>query len=335
MRQIFITGIAGFLGSHIARRLCELGYTVSGNDNLLGGYTSNVPDAVQFFKTDCNDLPAMTAHLKNVDTVVHCAATAYEGLSVFSPSLVVENTLQASVNVFTAAIRNKVKRIVFCSSMARYGDNPVPFTEDMPVRPQDPYAVAKVAAEQILMSLCQVNDIEWNIAIPHNIIGPGQKYDDPYRNVVSIMLNRCLQNQSPIVYGTGKQKRCFSYIDDCVFCFEKLITDPDLKGHIVNIGPDKEFVTINDVAQRIMKICNFQGNIQYVPSRPLEVSQANCSADIAKKLLGYQQQTSLQHGIEKTKDWILQQGPLPFNYHLPLEIVNEHTPVTWSKKLFQ
>lgn len=335
MKQIFVTGIAGFLGSHIARRLCELGYRVSGNDNLLGGYQTNVPDAVQFFKTDCNDLTTMTEHLKNVDTVVHCAATAYEGLSVFSPSLVVGNTLQASVNVFTAAIRNKVKRIVFCSSMARYGNNPVPFTEDMPARPQDPYAVAKVAAEQILMSLCQVNNIEWNIAIPHNIIGPGQKYDDPYRNVISIMLNRCLQNKAPIVYGTGEQKRCFSYIDDCVFCFEKLITDPDLKGHIVNIGPDKEFVTINDVAQHIMKVCNFQGIIQYVPARPLEVHQANCSADKARKLLGYQQQTSLQHGIEKTKDWILQQGPLPFNYHLPLEIVNEHTPVTWSKKLFQ
>lgn len=334
MNKIFITGIAGFLGSHLARRLCKLGYEVSGNDNLLGGYLANVPDAAQFYFTDCNDLTAMTEHMTGAEIVVHCAATAYEGLSVFSPCLVTENTLQASVSVFTAAVRNKVKRIVFCSSMARYGNNPVPFTEDMPTRPQDPYAVAKVAAEQILVSLCKINDIEWNIAVPHNIIGPGQKYDDPYRNVIAIMLNRCLQNQPPIVYGTGDQKRCFSYIDDCVFCFEKLIIDPDLKGHIVNIGPDEEFVSINQVARQVMRICNFQGNIQYVPARPLEINQANCSADLARQLLGYYQQTSLEHGIQKTKDWIVCQGPRPFNYHLPLEILNEHTPITWSKQLF-
>ena len=334
MTKIFITGIAGFLGSHLAARLCQLGYQVSGNDNLLGGYLDNVPKEARFLLTDCNDLNSITKHIKGHDIVVHCAATAYEGLSVFSPSLIVENTLQASVNVFTAAVRNNVKRIVFCSSMARYGDNAVPFTEDMTPRPQDPYAIAKVAAEQILLSLCKVNDIEWNIAVPHNIIGPGQKYDDPYRNVISIMLNRCLQGLPPIVYGDGEQKRCFSYIDDCVYCFEKLILDPDIKSCIVNIGPDKEFVSINEVAQKVMQACNLQASIEYVPARPLEIKQANCSANLARKLLGYQQQTSLDYGIEQTKNWILQKGTRPFDYHLPLEIVNQHTPITWSKQLF-
>jgi UDP-glucose 4-epimerase len=333
MKKIFVTGIAGFLGSHIAEKLSLLGHNVSGNDNLIGGYRSNIPDNVEFFLTDCNDLESMSQHMKEVDTVVHCAAAAYEGLSVFSPSYVVKNTLQASVNVFTAAVKNKVKRIVFCSSMARYGENLVPFTEEMLPRPKDPYGIAKVAGEDILKSLCEVNNIEWNIAIPHNIIGPRQKYDDPYRNVVSIMLNRCLQNKPPLVYGNGLQKRCFSYINDCIFCLEKLILDPSLKYLTVNIGPDKEFVTINELAKMIMNITGFTGCIKYVSARPLEVQEANCSSELALKLLGYQQQTTLEYGIQKTKEWIISQGVKPFQYHLPLEIINDRTPDVWTNKL--
>lgn len=334
MKKIWITGIAGFLGSHLAERFSQLGHSVAGNDNLIGGYQSNVPAGVGFFQTDCNDLNAMTRHLHGVDLVVHCAATAYEGLSVFSPSLVVENTLQASVNVFTAAIRNKVKRIVYCSSMARYGDNPAPFTEDMAPKPKDPYAIAKVAGEEILKSLCQVNDVEWNIAVPHNIIGPRQKYDDPYRNVVAIMLNRCLLNQPPIIYGDGSQKRCFSYVDDCIFCLERLSLDPFLKNLVVNIGPDQEFVTINQLAHLVMETTNFKGIAHYLPARPLEILHANCSADLARKLLNYREQTSLEYGIEKTKEWIIAKGPKSFEYHLPIEIINDKTPITWTKQVF-
>lgn len=334
MHKIFITGIAGFLGSHIADRLISAGHQVSGNDSLIGGYRSNVPSRAIFFETDCNDLGKMTDHLAGTDIVIHCAATAYEGLSVFSPSFIVQNTLQSSVNVFTAAIRNKVRRILYCSSMARYGDNIAPFTEDMPTRPKDPYAVAKVAGEDILKSLCTLNGIEWNIAIPHNIIGPRQKYNDPFRNVISIMLNRCLQDQPPIIYGDGTQKRCFSYIDDCVFCLEKLALDLSLTNQTVNIGPDQEVVTINEVVRQIIELTGFDGDPIYVSDRPLEIKHANCSADLARGLLGYTQQTSLRDGIRFTRDWIIEQGTRPFEYHLPLEIINDHTPVTWRNKMF-
>ena len=106
--------------------------------------------------------------------------------------------------------------------MARYGNQKTPFTEDMKTQAVDPYGIAKVAAENILKNLCKINNIEWVIVVPHNIIGPRQKYDDPYRNVVSIMLNRMLLNKAPIIFGDGKQKRCFSYIDDCIFCLENV-----------------------------------------------------------------------------------------------------------------
>ena len=99
----------------------------------------------------------------------------------------------ASTSIITASIINKVKRFVFCSSMARYGNQKAPFTEEMQTKPIDPYGIAKVASEQCLIQLGNLNNMEWNIAVPHNIIGPNQKYDDPYRNVVSIFINRNLR----------------------------------------------------------------------------------------------------------------------------------------------
>jgi len=184
--KIFITGIAGFLGSHLADRMLELGHEVAGNDTLIGGYRDNVPEKAEFFQVDCCDIDAMVNAMKGSDIVIHTAATAHEGLSVFSPSFITRNIFEASVATISAAVQNKVKRFVYCTSMARYGSQPHPFTEDMPPQPVDPYGVAKVAGEDVLKILSETHGMEWNIAVPHNIVGPRQKYDDPFRNVMSI-----------------------------------------------------------------------------------------------------------------------------------------------------
>ena len=299
---------------------------------MASGYEDNIPKTNNFFNFDCCNFDKMNKIMEDVDVVYHCAAAAHEGLSVFSPQEITKNNLQASVAVFSAAISNKVKRIIFCSSMARYGSQKTPFTEDMEPAPVDPYGISKVAAEKILMSLCNLNNIEWVIAVPHNIIGPRQKYDDPFRNVVSIMLNRILQNKSPVIYGDGNQKRCFSYVDDCLSCLIPMIDDPKLNKQIINIGPDEEFVTINEV----FEICSnlTQSNLDpiYKKDRPLEVKHATCSAEKARKLLNYKTKTSLKEGIQKTFDYIKKRGIRPFDYHINLEIKNELTPETWLKK---
>ena len=271
---------------------------------------------------------------KGCDLVYHTAATAYEGLSVFSPHLITNNIVTGSVSLFSAAIENKVKRIVFCSSMARYGTNKVPFREDYTPKPQDPYGIAKVAAEDILKNLCEVHNVEYVIAVPHNIIGPRQKYDDPYRNVASIMINLMLQNRQPIIYGDGKQKRCFSYVDDDLFCLKEMATSKKVLGQTINIGPDEEFITINELAEKIANQLQVNLNPRYMRGRPQEVLEATCSADKARKLLNYKTKTSLDDGISKMIEYIKAKGPKKFRYHLDIEIINSKTPDTWKKKIF-
>jgi UDP-glucose 4-epimerase len=330
--KIFITGIAGFLGSHLADRMIQLGHTVAGNDTLIGGYVDNVPKQAEFFQIDCCDVEAITEAMQGSDIVYHCAATAHEGLSIFSPSFITRNIFQASVATISAAIQNKVKRFVYCSSMARYGNQEYPFKETQSPKPVDPYAIAKVAGEDVLRCLAELNNMEWVIAVPHNIVGPRQRYDDPFRNVMSIMINRMLQNKPPIIYGDGSQMRCFSFIDDCIFCLERLAFDPTIKNDIFNIGPDEEFITIKDLANIIIQELNFDGNPIYVADRPNEVKYATCDATKARTCLGYTTSTTLIDGVRSTVQYIKEKGPKPFDYSYPLEIVNEQTPKTWSEK---
>ena len=154
--KILITGAAGFLGSHLVEKLHELGHTVIGIDNMMGGYEDNIIQGTEFHKLDCCDLQKIQKVMKGVDIVYHCAATAHEGLSVFSPYEITKNNYLASVSIFSAAVNEKVQRIIFCSSMARYGSQEYPFTEIMKPKPVDPYAISKVAAEQVLINLCEL-----------------------------------------------------------------------------------------------------------------------------------------------------------------------------------
>ncbi len=333
--KVFISGVAGFLGSHLADRLLSLGHEVVGTDNLIGGYEDNVNPKIEFHTYDCKYRNSMAKITKGCDVIYHCASTAYEGLSVFSPHLVTENTYQITMSLLSAAIENKAKRFVFCSSMARYGyQEKVPFTEDMVCNPVDPYGIAKYASEVTIQNLAKVHDFEYVIAVPHNIIGPRQKYDDPFRNVAAIMINLMLQGRQPIIYGDGEQKRCFSFINDVIDCLEKMVTSDKGVGEIINIGPDEEYVSINQLAKTIAKLLNFDLKPIYLPDRPMEVKHATCSAEKARKLLDYKTKYTLEQGLSEMIDYIKTRGVKPFRYHLDIEIKNQKTPRSWTEKLF-
>ena len=203
--------------------------------------------------------------------------------------------MNGSTSVFSAAIQNKVKRIVFCSSIARYGEVKIPYKENGPVNPSDPYGISKLAAEKILINLCKTYGVEYNIAVPHNIIGIKQKYDDPFRNVASIMINLMLQNRQPIIYGDGEQKKSFSDVDDCIYCIDKLATDPNIKSQLVNIGPGPENeITINKLYQIISNQLKYNKEAIKKPERVNEVKNAICSSELSERLLNIKSNQNIE-----------------------------------------
>jgi UDP-glucose 4-epimerase len=337
--RVWITGIAGFLGGHLNEALAAQGHRVMGNDNYLcASVTNGVVSRIDC--CDFNNMKFAFEHFK-VDVLYHCAATAHEGLSNFSPSFITRNIYEASVATFSAAIAAGVKRIVFMSSMARYGAGTFgdewefsaygpPFREDQQPNPIDPYGIAKVAAEKTLKSLCKLHGVEYVIAVPHNIIGPRQRYVDPYRNVASIMINRALQAKTVIVYGDGKQTRCFSPIKDCLDSLVKMVDAP-IAGETINIGPDNGEVTVEELARMIIGITNTEAGIEFVPARPNEVKEAFCSSDKARRLLGYEPKQPLRSCLEEMVDYIRLHGTKPFVYDFPIEI-EKGCPATWLKK---
>jgi UDP-glucose 4-epimerase len=147
------------------------------------------------------------------------------------------------------------------------------------------------------------------------------------------MINRALQDKPIIIYGDGYQERCFYYVDDCIACLKKMAFDEGVVGEVINIGPDEEPVKILELA---LLVRNLTGRvpIAFMPGRPQEVKIALCSSNKARRLLGYHTKTSLEDGISKMVDYIRARGVRPFDYHLPLEIVNEKTPKTWTQRLF-
>ncbi len=333
--RVFISGVAGFLGSHLADALLADGHEVIGCDNLAGGYVENIPSGVDFHKLDCLDRERLNVLLKNVDVVYHLASYAHEGLSVFSPFTISQNTYGITLSLLSASAANKIKRFVYCSSMARYGSLPeVPFTEDMTPQPQDPYGIAKLAGEWSVKNICETHDMEYVIVVPHNIIGSRQKYDDPFRNVASIMINLMLQGRQPIIYGDGNQKRSFSFVGDVVESLVKIGYQENLNKEIINVGPDNEFTSINELAEVIADILDFKLDPTYIPKRPQEVKLASCSADKARRLLGYETKIDLRSGLKDMVKFISDKGPKPFNYHIDLEIVNDKTPISWKNKMF-
>ena len=332
--KVLITGVAGFMGSHLADSFLAKGYEVHGIDNLLGGYKDNIPNGVVWHNVDLSDFDEVKDIFNGVDLVVHTACTAYEGLSVFSPALVTKNTSHITTVAVSASIRAGVKKFVHMSSMARYGSQDVvPFVESMTPKPQDPYGIAKYAAEMLIKNLCETHGMDYVILVPHNIIGPRQKYDDPFRNVASIMVHRMLKGQQPIIYGNGEQKRCFSFMQDVIDPLMIACETDVANGQIINIGPDEEFITINELAVIIAKLLDFKLDPIYMPGRPQEVFHANCSANKARDILDYKTKVTLEQGLSELIEYIKIKGVREFNYHLPIEFITSSTPKTWTEKL--
>ena len=325
MKKIFISGIKGLIGSNLARGLVAKGHKVTGCDNLSGKIDNQVP--CNWFNFNCNNKYLMGHNTKGFDLIIHASCLPYEGLSVVSPHLITENITRSTNSVMKAAITNKCD-VLFLSSMARYGINKTPFTEDMIPQPVDPYGIAKLYSEQLIKNLCDTYDLKWNIVVPHNVIGVGQRYDDPYRNVVSIFINSMLQGITPKIYGNGTQTRAFSSVRNFTESVIKLI-ESDISGEVINIGDNME-LSINKMYNMVQNIIDFGAVPEYVPQRKNEVNQAYCSHNKALNLGLILQLGNLRECITSMVEWIKEQGTKPFDYNLPIEF-DRFAPKHWKQ----
>jgi len=303
--KVLITGVAGLLGSHFSRYLLDKGYEVYGIDDLSGGYLDNIGISLSRFHQinllDKNALEYVFCLIKP-DYVYHFAAYAAEGLSPFIRNFNYSNNLICSVNVINECVKQSVKKLIFTSSMAVYGSNPAPFTEDMQPKPEDPYGIAKYAVE---MDIKQAHDqfgLNYTIVRPHNVIGIYQNIWDKYRNVIGIWIRRILNNEPILVFGDGEQTRAFSDIKFYMESFEKLMTEGD--SEIFNLGADKEY-TLKEIALLVQKIgqeYGYNSEIEQKEARH-EVKNAYCNHDKAKKMLGFNDQTDIEQTIREMFSW--------------------------------
>lgn len=307
--KIIVTGCAGLLGANYSRHLLKNGHEVIGLDNLSGGYKSFVPkgEKFNFIKVNLENRKKLkeifNEHKPNV--LCHFAAYAAEGLSPFIRNYNYRNNLICSANLINECITHNTK-IIFTSSMAVYGDQEPPFTEDKRPQPIDPYGVAKYAVEVDLELARQQFGLRYNIVRPHNVLGVYQNIWDRYRNVIGIFIRKTLNGQPILVYGDGEQTRAFSDIKYYMNPFDKLLTDYD--GETFNIGADKYF-SLNQVAESVQSIGKKYGyNVPIEHGEPRhEVKHAYCDHTKAKTLLDFQDETNLENLIESVFVWAMNQ----------------------------
>lgn len=218
------------------------------------------------------------------------------------------------------------------NSFAAYGSQKPPFTEETPLKPVDVYGVTKQMFEETLRVMSRAHGFEYVIIRPHNVIGRNQALHDPYRNVVGIWMNRLLQDKPYYINGDGTQQRAFSPIQDFAPIIVKCGFVPEAKNEIFNIGADKPF-TLNQLSDMILDITGKKLKPIYMPSRHGDVQQAWCNNDKAKKILGFEDKTSLYDCLKDMWQWAVAKGPFEFKYLPYLELINEETPKLWVDKM--
>ena len=307
--KIFVTGCAGLLGANYTRHLLNNGHEVICIDDLSGGYKAFIAkgEKFKFIKLNLEKRKKLVELFEEhkPDALLHFAAYAAEGLSPFIRNFNYRNNLICSANLINECINHNTK-FIFTSSMAVYGEQEPPFTEDKRPQPVDPYGIAKYAVECDLKLAHEQFGLRYNIVRPHNVLGIYQNIWDRYRNVIGIFIRKTLNRQPILVYGDGEQTRAFSDIKYYMEPFDRLLTDCD--NETFNIGADKYF-TLNEVAKTVQEIgkkYGYEVPIEYGEPRH-EVKHAYCNHDKAKNLLKFEDDTKLEELIESIFVWAMKQ----------------------------
>lgn len=326
--SVLVTGGAGFLGAHLVRALRERKHDVVVLDDLSGGVRENVPGDVPLVVGDICDVALVERVFREhrVDVVFHLAAYAAEGLSHFIRRYNYTNNVVGSVTLVNEAIRCKVKRFVFTSSIAVYGTGELPLRESHTPRPEDPYGIAKLAVEQDLAAAFHQFGLEYTIFRPHNLYGPFQSMRDRYRNVVGIFLNQAMSGKPLTIFGDGKQTRAFTYVGDVVGAMAESAWSPAARNVTLNVGGDHAY-EVGELARAVIAVTGKPLDVQHLPARN-EVVHAHSDHTRFREVLGATPQTGLAEGLARTWAWAKDIGPTETPPFAAIEI-DEGLPPSW------
>ncbi len=308
MANYLVTGVAGFIGSALARALIERGESVRGIDNFATGRRENIADILDRFdfrQADLLDLDAMHAACSGIDYVLHEAAIPSVPKSVADPYGSNRANVDGTVNLLIAARDAKVKRVIYAGSSSAYGDTPtLPKHEAMRPDPISPYAVAKLAGEFYMQSFFRCYGLETVVLRYFNVFGPRQDPTSAYSAVLAKFITLMLDGRQPTIYGDGEQSRDFTYIDNVIDANLKACNAPAdaCVGHVFNSACGRR-VTLNETFGLLQDLTGFRGQSQYAGERAGDIKHSLADITAVRKALGYEPLVSFEEGLRRTVAW--------------------------------
>lgn len=314
---VLVTGGAGFIGSHTVDRLVDAGCQVVVLDDFSTGRLANLAPStgdrrIEIVKASVAEdlfepLAVVTRHA-GFDTIVHLAAQTAVTRSIEDPLGDIRVNYAGTVRVLEYARRTKVKKVVFASSSAVYGnDVDLPVPEEAATRPRSPYGVNKLGSERFLDCYASIWGLRWTAFRFFNVYGPRQDPSSPYSGVISILAREALAGEPLTIDGDGEQTRDFVFVDDVA----RAVADASLKDlgdrTIVNLGTGTE-TSINDLARLLLQLSGAKSELRHGQPRPGDIRRSVARIERARRVLGFEPTVSLRDGLQETLHWIRRSG---------------------------
>jgi UDP-glucose 4-epimerase len=312
MAKHLITGIAGFIGSSIARELVSRGESVRGLDDFSTGKWENIAEIandIDFRGVSLLDKEGIASAVEGIDYVIHQAALPSVPKSVAEPELTHAVNVNGTLNLLLAARDAGVKRVVYAASSSAYGNSEtLPKHEEMVPHPISPYAVQKLTGEHYMQAFASVYGLETVCLRYFNIFGPRQDANSQYSAVLAKFITQMQQNESPTIFGDGEQSRDFTFVANAVQANLKACVAPaaEVSGRVFNIATGTRF-SLNQTFAMLQKIIGFTGSAKYAEARTGDVKHSLANISMAQKHLGYSADVSFEEGLRRTVEWYRQQ----------------------------
>jgi UDP-glucose 4-epimerase len=307
MSKYLITGIAGFIGSNIARALLAKGASVRGIDNFVTGKRANLEDlpGIDFIEGSIEDPATCARACEGVDYIFHEAALASVPRSVENPVATNSANIDGTLNLLVAARNAKVSRVVYAGSSSAYGDQPtLPKREDMSPDPISPYAVSKLTGEHYMGCFTRVYGLETVTIRYFNVFGPHQDPSSQYSGVLAKFSLAMLRGDTPVIYGDGTQSRDFTFIENVVNANLLAMSAPAerVSGRVFNVATEQR-ISLNDAVTSLRELTGYTGPVDYAPARTGDIAHSLADISLARAALGYDPKVNFHEGLRRTIEW--------------------------------